>query len=102
MRAAPRRPVPPLRAARPGRGAHPSPGVPPRPPSRKENPGGRPTAQGHEMVPLDVRVLPVQALLGADLGHPAITESAGLFARPDVVVGAPVRKASYSGALNAS
>ncbi|GAA2696208.1 hypothetical protein GCM10010348_65870 [Streptomyces anthocyanicus] len=54
------------------------------------------------MVPLDVRVLPVQALLGADLGHPAITESAGLFARPDVVVGAPVRKASYSGALNAS
>ncbi|MFD8537294.1 NADPH-dependent FMN reductase [Streptomyces rubrogriseus] len=59
-------------------------------------------AQGHEVVPLDVRALPAQALLGADLGHPAITEAAGLFARADgVVVGTPVYKASYSGVLKA-
>ncbi|MFF4475026.1 NADPH-dependent FMN reductase [Streptomyces sp. NPDC001599] len=60
------------------------------------------TAQGHEVVPLDVRALPAQALLGADPGHPAIAEAAELFARADgVVVGTPVYKASYSGVLKA-
>ncbi|AXL92429.1 FMN reductase (NADPH) [Streptomyces sp. CB09001] len=60
------------------------------------------TAQGHAVVPLDVRAVPAQALLGADFGHPAITEAAELFARADgVVVGTPVYKASYSGVLKA-
>ncbi|PWI42585.1 NADPH-dependent FMN reductase [Streptomyces sp. ICBB 8177] len=57
-------------------------------------------AQGHEVVPLDVRTLPAQALLGADFGHPAIVRAAELFARADgVVVGTPVYKAAYSGLL---
>ncbi|WP_345964319.1 NADPH-dependent FMN reductase [Streptomyces sp. BRB040] len=60
------------------------------------------TAQGHEVIPLDVRTVPAQALLGADFRHPAISEAAGLFARADgVVVGTPVYKASYSGVLKA-
>ncbi|MFJ6074558.1 NADPH-dependent FMN reductase [Streptomyces sp. NPDC093065] len=60
------------------------------------------TAQGHEVIQLDVRSVPAQALLGADFGHPAISEAAGLFARADgVVVGTPVYKASYSGVLKA-
>ncbi|TDT38832.1 FMN reductase [Streptomyces sp. BK208] len=60
------------------------------------------TAQGHEVIPLDVRTVPAQALLGADFRHPAITEAAELFARADgVVVGTPVYKASYSGVLKA-
>ncbi|NJQ03127.1 NADPH-dependent FMN reductase [Streptomyces zingiberis] len=58
------------------------------------------TAQGHEVVPLDVRTLPAEALLGADFGHPAITEAAARFAWADgVVVGTPVYKAAYSGLL---
>ncbi|GGY09015.1 NADPH-dependent FMN reductase [Streptomyces minutiscleroticus] len=58
------------------------------------------TDQGHEVIPLDVRTLPAEALLGADFGHPAIVEAAGLFARADgVVVGTPVYKAAYSGLL---
>ncbi|MBY8886701.1 NADPH-dependent FMN reductase [Streptomyces sp. PTM05] len=57
-------------------------------------------AQGHEVVPLDVRTLPAQALLGADFGHPAIVRATELFARADgVVVGTPVYKAAYSGLL---
>ncbi|MFD5310461.1 NADPH-dependent FMN reductase [Streptomyces ardesiacus] len=60
------------------------------------------TAQGHEVIPLDVRTVPAQALLGADFRHPAISEAAELFARADgVVVGTPVYKASYSGVLKA-
>jgi FMN reductase len=56
--------------------------------------------QGHEVVPLDVRTLPADALLGADFGHPAITGAAALFQRSDgVVIGTPVYKAAYSGLL---
>ncbi|MFF2848686.1 NADPH-dependent FMN reductase [Streptomyces sp. NPDC058001] len=57
-------------------------------------------AQGHEVIPLDVRTLPPEALLGADFGHPAIVETTALFARADgVVIGTPVYKAAYSGLL---
>lgn len=60
------------------------------------------TARGHEVIPLDVRTVPAEALLGADFGHPAITGAAELFARADgVVVATPVYKASYSGVLKA-
>ncbi|MET9364551.1 NADPH-dependent FMN reductase [Streptomyces sp. NPDC006632] len=58
------------------------------------------TAQGHEVIPLDVRTLPAEALLGADFRHPAIVAAAELFARADgVVIGTPVYKAAYSGLL---
>ncbi|MET9950511.1 NADPH-dependent FMN reductase [Streptomyces sp. NPDC006339] len=58
------------------------------------------TAEGHEVIPLDVRTLPPEALLGADVRHPAITEATALFARADgVVIGTPVYKAAYSGLL---
>ncbi|MGW1027679.1 NADPH-dependent FMN reductase [Streptomyces sp. NPDC002577] len=58
------------------------------------------TAQGHEVIPLDVRTLPAEALLGADFKHPAIVEATELFAQADgVVVGTPVYKAAYSGLL---
>ena len=57
-------------------------------------------AQGHEVVPLDVRTLPAEPLLTADVGHPAIATAAALFERADgVVVGTPVYKAAYSGLL---
>ncbi|MBH5338630.1 NADPH-dependent FMN reductase [Streptomyces pactum] len=57
-------------------------------------------AQGHEVIPLDVRTLPAEALLGADFTHPAIERATALFARADgVVVGTPVYKAAYSGLL---
>ncbi|MFE9028446.1 NADPH-dependent FMN reductase [Streptomyces iakyrus] len=59
-------------------------------------------AQGHDVIPLDVRTIPAEALLGADFRHPAIVEATELFARADgVVVGTPVYKASYSGVLKA-
>ncbi|MEW2168261.1 NADPH-dependent FMN reductase [Streptomyces sp. NPDC007084] len=59
-------------------------------------------AQGHEVIPLDVRTIPAEALLGADFRHPAIVEAAELFARADgVVIGTPVYKAAYSGVLKA-
>ncbi|GAA2251660.1 hypothetical protein GCM10010145_19170 [Streptomyces ruber] len=59
-------------------------------------------AQGHEVVPLDIRTVPAEALLGADFRHPAIVEAAELFAHADgVVVATPVYKASYSGVLKA-
>ncbi len=59
-------------------------------------------AQGHEVTPVEVRALPAEALLGADFGHPAIIETAALFARADgVVIGTPVYKAAYSGLLKA-
>ncbi|MEU6808000.1 NADPH-dependent FMN reductase [Streptomyces sp. NPDC046831] len=58
--------------------------------------------QGHEVIPLDVRTVPAEALLGADFRHPAIVEATELVARADgVVVGTPVYKASYSGVLKA-
>ncbi|MGW6564048.1 NADPH-dependent FMN reductase [Streptomyces sp. NPDC054975] len=57
-------------------------------------------AEGHEVIPLDVRTLPAEALLGADVRHPAIAEAAALFARADgIVIGTPVYKAAYSGLL---
>jgi FMN reductase len=60
------------------------------------------TAHGHEVIPLDVRALPAEALLGADFRHPAVVRVTDLFARADgVVVGTPVYKASYSGVLKA-
>ncbi|MGW7421549.1 NADPH-dependent FMN reductase [Streptomyces sp. NPDC054813] len=59
-------------------------------------------AHGHEVIPLDIRTVPAEALLGADFRHPAIVEATELFARADgVVVGTPVYKASYSGVLKA-
>ncbi|TDC28024.1 FMN reductase (NADPH) [Streptomyces sp. 8K308] len=58
--------------------------------------------QGHDVIPLDVRALPAEALLGADLAHPAIAEVAELLDRAEgVVVGTPVYKAAYSGLLKA-
>ncbi|MDC7335889.1 NADPH-dependent FMN reductase [Streptomyces lydicus] len=58
--------------------------------------------EGHRVVPLDVRTLPAEALLGADFGHPAIVEATELFARADgIVIGTPVYKAAYSGLLKA-
>ncbi|MEV5791392.1 NADPH-dependent FMN reductase [Streptomyces sp. NPDC052192] len=56
--------------------------------------------QGHEVIPLEVRTLPAQALLGADFRHPAIVEATAQFERADgVVIGTPVYKAAYSGLL---
>ncbi|MDQ1014191.1 NADPH-dependent FMN reductase [Streptomyces afghaniensis] len=61
---------------------------------------GRLTDQGHEVIPLDVRSLPPEALLRADFGHPAIVEATALFEHADgVVIGTPVYKAAYSGLL---
>ncbi|MFG2138371.1 NADPH-dependent FMN reductase [Streptomyces sp. NPDC048650] len=58
------------------------------------------TAQGHQVVPLDVRTLSPQALLGAQFNHPDIVRTAELFDRADgVVIGTPVYKAAYSGLL---
>ncbi|MDT0567184.1 NADPH-dependent FMN reductase [Streptomyces sp. DSM 3412] len=58
------------------------------------------TTQGHEVIPLDVRALPPEALLHADFGHPAIARATALFERADgVVIGTPVYKAAYSGLL---
>ncbi|WP_320781736.1 NADPH-dependent FMN reductase [Streptomyces sp. CRN 30] len=59
-------------------------------------------AQGHEVIPLDIRTVPAEALLGADFRHPAIVEATELFERADgVVVATPVYKAAYSGVLKA-
>jgi FMN reductase len=57
-------------------------------------------ARGHEVVPLEARALPAEALLRADTLDPAIAEVIGLVERADaVVVGTPVYKAAYSGLL---
>jgi len=59
-------------------------------------------AHGHEVIPLDIRTIPAEALLGADFRHPAIVEATELVARADgVVIATPVYKAAYSGALKA-
>ncbi|MFM9593683.1 NADPH-dependent FMN reductase [Streptomyces scabiei] len=59
-------------------------------------------AQGHEVVPLDIRTIPAEALLGADFRHPAVVEAAELFDRADgIVIATPVYKAAYSGVLKA-
>lgn len=56
--------------------------------------------QGHDVVSLDVRTLPADALLGADFAHPAVVEATALFERVDgVVIGTPIYKAAYSGLL---
>ncbi|MGW9300852.1 NADPH-dependent FMN reductase [Streptomyces cyaneofuscatus] len=56
--------------------------------------------QGHDVVSLDARTLPADALLGADFAHPAIVEATALFDRVDgVVIGTPIYKAAYSGLL---
>ncbi|WP_435131050.1 NADPH-dependent FMN reductase [Actinacidiphila sp. bgisy144] len=58
------------------------------------------TRQGHHVVPLDVRTLPAEALLGADPGHPAIQDAARLFEEADgVLIGTPIYKSAYSGLL---
>ncbi|BFP50405.1 NADPH-dependent FMN reductase [Streptomyces griseus] len=55
---------------------------------------------GHDVVSLDVRTLPAEALLRADFGHPAILGATALFERVDgVVIGTPIYKAAYSGLL---
>ncbi|OIJ99837.1 NADPH-dependent FMN reductase [Streptomyces monashensis] len=57
-------------------------------------------AQGHEVIALDVRTLPAEALLGADFGHPAIARAIALFEQAEgVVIGTPVYKAAHSGLL---
>lgn len=57
-------------------------------------------AEGHEVIPLDVRTLPAEALLRADFGHPAIVEARRHFEQADgIVIGTPVYKAAYSGLL---
>ena len=57
-------------------------------------------AQGHDVIPLDVRDLPAEPLLRAEFGHPAIVEAIRSFALADgVVVGTPIYKAAYSGLL---
>ncbi|MFD3586087.1 NADPH-dependent FMN reductase [Streptomyces sp. NPDC058683] len=59
-------------------------------------------AQGHEVIALDVRDLPPEALLGADFAHPAVVEATALFERAEgVVIGTPIYKAAYSGVLKA-
>ncbi|MGW2840216.1 NADPH-dependent FMN reductase [Streptomyces sp. NPDC001493] len=59
-------------------------------------------ADRHEVIPLDVRDIPAQALLGADPNHPAIARVATLVERADgLVIGTPVYKAAYSGVLKA-
>ncbi|MFG3023700.1 NADPH-dependent FMN reductase [Streptomyces sp. NPDC048254] len=59
-------------------------------------------AQGHEVIALDVRNLPPEALLGADFTHPAVVEATALFERAEgVVIGTPIYKAAYSGVLKA-
>ncbi|MFB7477230.1 NADPH-dependent FMN reductase [Kitasatospora sp. NPDC056184] len=58
--------------------------------------------RGHRVVPFEVRSLPAQALLSADLSHPELAAALELFAEADgVVIGTPVYKAAYSGLLKA-
>jgi len=62
--------------------------------------GERLAAQGHRTVALQVRELPAQALLRAELSDPAVAAAVAQVAEADaVVVGTPVYKAAYSGVL---
>ncbi|GAA2752565.1 MULTISPECIES: NADPH-dependent FMN reductase [Kitasatospora] len=59
-------------------------------------------AHGHEVIPLEARELPAEALLGADTSHPELARALELFEQADgVVIGTPVYKAAYSGLLKA-
>ncbi|WP_371497381.1 NADPH-dependent FMN reductase [Kitasatospora sp. NBC_00374] len=59
-------------------------------------------AQGHRVVPFEVRSLPADALLAGDVSHPELARATALFAEADaVVIGTPVYKAAYSGLLKA-
>ncbi|MCX4910759.1 NADPH-dependent FMN reductase [Streptomyces sp. NBC_00878] len=58
------------------------------------------TAQGHDVIPADVRTLPAEALLHADFDHPEIVRVIERFRGADgIVIGTPVYKAAYSGLL---
>jgi len=62
--------------------------------------GARLAALGHSTFALQVRELPAQALLRADVSDPAIAAAVALLRDADaVVVGTPVYKASFSGVL---
>jgi len=64
--------------------------------------GERLAALGHATRALQVRELPAQALLRADVADPAIADAVALVAAADaVVVATPVYKASFSGVLKA-
>lgn len=57
---------------------------------------------GHDVVHLNVRDLPAEALLHADFAHPAIAATVDLLADVDaVVIATPVYKAAYTGLLKA-
>ncbi|TLS47713.1 NADPH-dependent FMN reductase [Streptomyces montanus] len=59
-------------------------------------------AEGHQVIPFDIRSVPAEALLGTDFRHPAIARATELFERSDgIVIGTPVYKAAYSGVLKA-
>lgn len=62
--------------------------------------GERLASLGHATSRLDVRDLPAQALLQADANNPALRAALAQVAAADaVVIGTPVYKASFSGAL---
>jgi FMN reductase len=62
--------------------------------------GERLAALGHRTVALQVRQLPAEALLHADLDDAVLRESLALVLEADaVIVGTPVYKASFSGVL---
>jgi FMN reductase len=59
-------------------------------------------ARGHRTVALQVRQLPAEALLRADAEDPVLREALALVHMADaIVIGTPVYKASFSGALKA-
>lgn len=64
--------------------------------------GDKLAAQGHRSSRLQVRDLPAQALLHADLSDPAIARATALVSGADaIVIATPVYKASYTGILKA-
>ncbi len=64
--------------------------------------GDKLSAQGHRCTRLQVRELPAQALLYADLSDPAIIRATQLVAQASaIVIATPVYKASYAGILKA-
>lgn len=64
--------------------------------------GDKLSAHGHRCTSLQVRDLPAQALLHADLSNPAIVRATGQVRDADaIVIATPVYKASYAGILKA-